>query len=273
MLHYLNGEWVTTENLKISAFDLAVLRGYGLFDFLRTYHKKPFRLDDHITRLYNSAAIIGIPLKWDKTEIEEILQTGIQKNAEEADDFDIRILVTGGVGVSSTTPGNPSLIITFQKAFVYPEQCYTEGAKLYSYDYVRVLPSAKSLNYVVGIRELQNARKQGALEVLYVHDGGKIYEGMTSNFFGVKNGELYTRHADVLLGVTRKVVLELAESLGIPVHEVDIRYDDLKTFDETFITASQKEIMPIVQVDDITIGIGVGPMTKKLHESYKKLTG
>jgi branched-chain amino acid aminotransferase len=272
-LHYLDGEWFETKDLKISAFDLSVLRGYGIFDFLRTYNHKPFRLKEHIDRLYNSARILNLPMRWKREEIEQIVAEGIEKNKDVHKDFNIRIVVTGGVGADSTTPGNPSLMVIFSGAIDYPRDYYEKGVKIITHQYLRNLPDAKTLNYLIGIQVLQKAKSQGAIEVIYVYNDGKIYEGTTSNIFFVKDNELITPKSDILVGVTRRVLFELAKKLKVPCRETDIWYNDIPTFDECFITASNKEIMPVVTIDDKTVGNGaVGEITNLLLSEYRKLT-
>jgi branched-chain amino acid aminotransferase len=272
-VHYLDGEWFESKDLKISAFDLSVLRGYGIFDFLRTYNHKPFKWKEHLDRLFNSARILGLPMRWTLEEIDKIVAEGIERNKEEFKDFNIRIVVTGGVGVDSTTPGDPSLMVIFQKAVDYPKEHYEGGTKVITHQYMRNLPDAKTLNYLIGIRVLQEAKKKGAIEVIYVFNDGKVYEGTTSNIFFVKGGKLYTPKSDILVGVTRNVVIDLAKSLGIEVIIGDVYNQDIPSFEEAFITASNKEVMPVVQIDDTKVGDGtVGQTTKKLIVEYRKLT-
>jgi branched-chain amino acid aminotransferase len=272
-VHYRDGGWYEKKDLVVSVFDLSVLRGYGIFDFLRTYNQKPFKLKEYLTRLYNSARILDLPMRWRQEEIEEIVMEGIRKNSSVFEEFNIRIVVTGGVGADSTTPGAPSLIAIFQKAVDYPVEYYEKGTKVITHQYMRNLPDAKTLNYLIGIRVLQEAKRKSAIEVIYVFNDGKIYEGTTSNIFFVKEGRLYTPKSDILVGVTRTVLLDLAKALGIEVIIGDVYNDDLPSFEEAFLTASNKEVMPVVQIDDRKVGDGtVGPITKKLIVEYRKLT-
>ncbi len=271
--HYLDGKWVESDGLKISAFDLSVLRGYGIFDFLRTYNHKPFGLKEHIDRLYNSARILGLPMRWKREEITRIIAEGLKKNKRVYPDFNIRIVVTGGVGPDSTTLGEPSLIVIFSAAIDYPDTFYEKGVKIITHQYMRNLPDAKTLNYLIGIQVLQKAKKEGAVEVVYVYNNGKIYEGTTSNFFAVKDGALLTPKSDILVGVTRRVIFELATKLKIPLKEGNLYYKDIRSFDEVFITASNKEVMPVVKIDDKRVSDGrIGAITKLLITEYRKLT-
>jgi len=269
-IHYLNDNWVDDEGLKISAFDLSFLRGFGVFDFLRTYNRKPFRLTDHLDRLFNSAKILGIKIGKTKKEIERIVLAGIKKNL--AGELNIRLVVTGGVGPDSITPGKPSLIVMFTPVVAYPKKYYTKGVKVITYPAQRLLPQAKSLNYLEGIIALQKAKKEKAVEAVYTAYG-KIFEGVTSNFFAVINGKLVTPKNEILPGVTKKVVLSIAKRLKIGVEEREIKLSEIKNFQEAFLSASNKEIMPVVRIDETIVGNGrVGKITQRLMKEFRQMT-
>lgn len=268
-LHYLNGKWVKTKDLNISAFDLAVIRGFGIFDFLRTYNRQPFLLDDHLERLFNSAKTLGIEIPKTKKALENIVFEGIRKNP--GGELNIRLVVTGGVGPDSTTPGKPSLIVIFTPAVNYPKSYYQKGVKVISYQEERVLPETKSLNYLTAIIALQKAKKEKAVEAIYVDQKGKIFEGTTSNFFAVINDKLITPKEKILFGITRKLVINLAKKLKIDFEEKNLYLSQIKSFSEAFITASNKEIMPVVKIDDQIIGEGKpGKITRQLMKEFRK---
>lgn len=269
-LHYFNHQWVSSSELKISVFDLAVLRGYGVFDFLRTYNRKSFMLDDHLNRLFNSAKNIGIKPPKTKKEIKEIILSGIEKNP--GGELNIRILITGGVGPDSITPGRPSLIVIFTPAINFPKEYYQKGVKVITFPAGRVYSVVKSLNYLTGVIALKKAKKEGAVEAIYVNDYGQILEGTTSNFFAVIDNQLITPKKEILFGITRKVVINLAKNLKIPVKEENIFLSQIKNFSEAFITASNKEIMPVIKIDKNLIAGGqVGIITKKLMFDFHRL--
>ncbi|OGK15152.1 hypothetical protein A2774_05710 [Candidatus Roizmanbacteria bacterium RIFCSPHIGHO2_01_FULL_39_12c] len=270
-LHYLNGKWVDTADLKISAFDLSVVRGFGVFDFLRTYDNKPFLLDDHLDRLFSSAKLIGIKMPKSKSELAKIVFTGVKKNKFK--ETNIKIIVTGGKSADSITPGNPSLILMFLNYHDYPHKFYTRGIKVITVREGRSLHLAKSLNYLAAVISVQKAKQKGAEEALYINGKGKLYEATRSNFFAVIDGKLITVKQQVLHGVTRKVVIRLANKLQIPVIERDVFTGEIANFSEAFVTATNKEVMPVVQIDNKKIGKGrIGPITKKLMAEYSKLT-
>lgn len=270
--HYFDGKWLKGSELKISVFDLSVLRGFGVFDFLRTYKRQPFRLGEHVSRLFNSAQILGLKVPRSSREIAKLVDEGIKKNPHLAD-LNIRIVVTGGIGPDSTTPGISSLIILFSKAIDYPADYYKKGIKVITFQAKRTLPGAKSLNYLAGILALQEAKKQKATEAIYVDEKGKMSEAVTSNFFAVIGGRLVTPKESILLGITRKVVLDLAQRLKTPVLEKDLSLKEIAKFQEAFITASNKEIMPVVKIDNQTVGDGrPGKLTKALMGEFGKIT-
>lgn len=267
--HYLNNKWVKEDDLKISAFDLSVTRGFGVFDFLRTYHNKPFMLKEHIDRFFNSLTILKMKSVKTKKEIEEIIKKGIDKN--HFSETNIKIIQTGGGSDDGITPnGTHSFIVMFTPATKYPFSYFQKGIKLITFPMGRIFTDAKSLNYMAGVLALQEAKKQKTVEVLYT-DNDYVYECVAANFYGVKKGVLITAKKQILMGITRKIILKLAKKLSIPIEERVIRRQELKTFSEAFISASNKEIMPVVQIDLMRIGTSKpGPITKKIMKEFKE---
>ena len=270
-MHYLNGVWVTNDKLTLSVFDLSVIRGFGVFDFLRTYHKKPFRLSGHVDRLFTSAAYLSLPVPETKERIMSRVEEGIAQGTY--DDYNIRIVVTGGVSADGIAPGNPSLIIIFAEAHDYPSEYYLSGVGVITYPHVRTFPRAKTLNYLAAIVALQKAKKEHCIEAVYVDENGTVFEGTTSNVFIVKKNILMTPKDNILFGITRRVVVDMAKKLNIEVIEMPLSKQDLVGADEIFLTASNKEVMPVVRVDGKKAGGGiVGPVTKRLIEKYRSVT-
>ena len=228
-------------------------------------------LDEHINRFFNSAEILGIkPIKT-KREIEKIILDGIKKNHFE--NTNIKIIQTGGASDDGVTPnGKHSFIVMFTPATVYPKEYYTKGVKLITFPMGRIYTAAKSLNYMAGVIALTKAKKEKAVEALYIGQG-KIYECVTANFFAVINNQLTTAKKDILIGVTRNVVIELAKKLGIKVAERDLYLKELPQFQEAFITASNKEIMPVVEINNKVINDRkVGKITKRIMKEFDRLT-
>lgn len=266
----MDGQWVDEQDLKISAFDLSVLRGFGVFDFLRTYHHVPFELDTHVDRLFDSAKAIGLDAPWDRNQIKELVKIGIEKN-QNGQDLEVRIVATGGVSSDFITPGKPSLIMIFHPLTTYPGECYTEGVKVITFSSKRFLPASKSLNYLAAVVATRQAHGEGAVEALYVDEQGRINEGTTSNFLAVVGDSLITPPvSEILLGVTREVIIKLAASEGIKMEEKPLYVRDISQFQEAIITSTTKEIMPVVKINDQIVGDGkVGPITRRLANSFK----
>src|SRR3989344_3937203 len=270
--HYLNNQWVKEAELKISAFDISVGWRFCIFDFLRTNrHNQPFRLDDHLDRLFNSARELGITVPKTKREIVQLIAEGLVKN--NYPETYIKILITGGVSSDGVTPGQPSVIMMFTPAHEFPPEIYKKGAKILTAPNQWVFPKAKSTNYLAAVVYLQKAAKQEAMEVLYVEKDGTVTECTRSNIFIVNNQQLITPKDEVLAGITKKVVIELAKKSGIEVEEKRIILDELIGADEVFFTSSGMEVVPVVQVDDKTIKAGrVGPFTQKIISLFQTHT-
>ena len=271
LICYVNGNFLPLEDAALSVRDLAILRGYGVFDFLRTYGGMPFKLPEHLARLARSAQLIELVLPYALDKIEQLaLDTLKRNNLPEAN---VRIVVTGGVSGDSVTPDTePSLIILVTPVQQYPATCYEQGVKTITVETERYLPGAKTINYIPALIALRKAKAAGALEALYANRQGQILEGTTTNFFVFQGNQLLTPKDGILLGVTRAVVLELAQE-KFEIVEHPLTFDDLSQADEAFMTASNKEIMPVHQVDDLQIGQGKpGLNTRWLMERFWRLT-
>lgn len=270
MIWFLNGRFLPAKQAKLPVNDLAVLRGYGAFDFLVTYGKKPFLLDEHLDRLTNSAKLIGLPLPYTKEQIKKFTLKTIKRNRGK--EFTIRLVATGGVSSSNIFPeGKSSLAILVGKRVPYPKACYQKGINLKTHHYQRFIPEAKHINYLTAVVAKYPASQKGFLEVLYVYQD-QVLECTTSNFFLIKDGVLFTTEKQILQGITKKVVLKLAVDF-LKIGREEIRLPDLKMADEAFISASDKEIMPVVRIDRLKIGSGrPGPLTKKLMKAFREYT-
>lgn len=269
--YYVNGAFVNADEAGVSFHDLGFVRGYGVFDFLRTYGRAPFRLRAHLERLQRSAAAIDLPCPWSLDELERIVGETLARNPDVMD-VSIRLVLTGGYSAGFLMPGDePSLYVLVAPMNASDPRLYAEGASLITVEYERFLPSVKSLNYITAIMALKRARAVGAVEALYLSRKGLITECTTSNFFVVRDGRLISCDVDVLDGVTRAAALDAAADM----YEVDYRpiaWDELAGVDEAFITSTTKEILPIVRVNDIVIGDGqVGRHTQRLMAALHAL--
>jgi branched-chain amino acid aminotransferase len=271
LICYVNGNFTPLEAAYLPVQDLAILRGYGVFDFLRTYNGKPFKLPEHLTRLARSASLIHLDLPKSLEEIERIVLETLARNT--LPEANIRVVVTGGVSLDSVTPAEqPSLIVLITPLHEYPAEYYEQGVRVITVEMDRYIPWAKTINYIPAIIALKQARSAGAIEALYVNPQKQILEGTTSNFFVFQGTQLITPKDNILPGVTRDVVLELAQG-RFEIVQRPLTFADLAQAEEAFLTASNKEIMPVHHVDDVQIGPGKpGSHTRWLMACFRQFT-
>jgi len=264
---YVDGRWVHPNEAAISINDVAVLRGYSAFESFRTYYRQPFRQDEHLDRLYRSAALLELEIPWPRAQVENVIAQVIERN--EYTHAALRILVTGGISEDSILPsGQPALAVLITPLGERDMQRFARGYKLITVRDQRELPEAKTTSYVAAIRALKEAARQNAADALYVDAQGHVLEATRSNFFIFRGDTLVTPRADVLIGVTRNVVLELARD-RFPIEERPILLAELTVADEAFITSSSREITPVMQIDDRLIGPGKpGPRTWELEQRF-----
>jgi branched-chain amino acid aminotransferase len=274
-IYYVDGEFMPAESAVIPVDDLALMRGYGVFDYLRTYAGKPLHLQEHVARLICSADKIGLALPWNEADIIHIVEETLARNAtSEANAFaeanaladaNVRILITGGSSSDFITPeGHPRLLVLVTPVVPKPPEWYDKGVKIITSPSSRTIPGAKSIDYIPATMALGKAKKVGAVEALYVEESGLVLECTTSNIFAVKGGIIATPGDEILAGITRKSVLTLAKAHH-PVEIRDLPLAELLAADEVFITGSGKGLVPVVQIDETVIGDGQpGPVTRGL---------
>ncbi|GAB4515614.1 MAG: branched-chain-amino-acid transaminase [Anaerolineae bacterium] len=272
-IYYVNGEFVEAENALLPVTDLAVLRGYGVFDFMRTYNGQPFHLEAHIDRLFTSADIVKLAMPWSREEVAEIITQTLARNTDH-DDYSVRVVVTGGASPDNITPGGqPRLIVMVSGVTPPPAEHYINGVKIITLRESRYLAQAKTTNYVSGVLALQEAHAREAVEAIYVNNASHILEGTTTNIFLFHGDTLITPADNILPGITRSVVMELAREV-FTVEERRVHINDLYDADEVFITASNKQVMPVIQVDDKVISSGTpGRRTRKIMALFSEATG
>lgn len=271
-IFYINGEFVKREEAQLPAVDLAVIRGYGVFDFMRTYGGKPFHADEHIARLMRSAKLIDLEIPWLADEIKSLVYQTLARNTDHGES-NVRIIVTGGDTDDYLTPkGEPRLLIMVTPALPVPQKYYTEGVKVVTVLHERYTPAAKTLNYIPAIQAIKKAKAQGAVEAIYTDSNGRALEGTTTNLFAFFGNKLVTPSEGILHGITRGVVMELASDM----YEVEVRdlsVEELLRADEVFISASNKQVMPVVQVDEHQIASGQpGKHTRRIMETFAAFT-
>jgi len=270
-LFYINGQFVTSDKAMISPLDLGVLRGYGIFDYLRTYRGKPFHLLDHLERLRFSAHTVGITLPKSLDEISMIIRELLLKNL--FSESSIKVLITGGESSDQITPGNtPSLFIFNYPFNPYDPLHYEKGIKTITTSLSRCLPAAKTTHYIPGIIALKKAHAQHAIEALHLNEKREILEATTSNFFAFKKNTLIAPAEEIILGITREVILRLTKK-DFKIEYRTIAYEEIPHLDEAFITSSNKEIMPVIAIDSIPIGdMRIGKNTHHLMQLFKNYT-
>lgn len=252
--------------------DLGVVRGFGIYEGITAFSGEAFRFGDHWERFEGSAKMLGLSIPHTKEEIEVALRTLITKN-NFSGRVNFRLVLTGGeaVGGLEHVSGNETLFITAAPQTPIPAEVYERGASLITHDYQRFMPEVKTIHYIPAVLLQQKRKDAGAIEILYTHND-QVLECATSNVFIVKNDKLITPNTNVLRGITRKVVLELAQG----VYETEETVIPLSTFldaDEIFITSSFKDIVPVVAIDGRIVGGGVpGPVTKDLAKRFAEYT-
>lgn len=264
---YIGGQWVHPDEATISINDMAVLRGYSVFESLRTYNFRPFHLDEHLERLYRSAIMIDMEVPWSSKQIADIVREIITRNTYQ--NASIRLLVTGGESEDGILPsGNPLLVVMITPLGERDMERFARGSKLITTKLQRISPEAKTANYIAAVRALKEASRRNAADALFVNEREHVLEATRSNFFIFRGDTLVTPRRGILIGITRNIVLELAQSLYV-VEERPILFEELALADEAFITSSAKEITSVVQIDDLIIGDGKpGPRTYQLEQRF-----
>ena len=272
-IYYLNGKYISKSKAKISVNDLGFLRNYSVFEFLRTYNGIPFYLDAHLTRLENSAKTVGIKLPNSQKMLKKIITKLLDLN-KQFNEKKIHIIVTGGRAEDSITyQGKPTIVIMIGELIKNPPTIYRQGIKVITEDYNRNNSSAKTTDYFHAIKSLQKAKSKGAEEVIYLNNKeGLVYEGSRSTVFIVKNGKVQSPNHGVLPGITASVVLKLLQKEFTIIKEM-VTPKELFDADEIFITATTKEIVPVVQVNNMKVGNGkVGSITKLIMSRFETYT-
>ena len=274
---YLNGALVPRSQASISVLDYGFLYGFGLFETMRAYGGQVFRLDRHLSRLARSAEIIGLPIK--TLELKDAVSDTIRANKLN----DARVRITVSIGEGSMTPdpatcNKPTVLILAEDYQPYPDQVYKKGFRAVVSSICRnsqsPLSRLKSANYLENLLVKQEARKASVDEALCLNEKGLLAEASVSNIFLVSDGILQTPKEEngILPGITREVVLELASQLNISAFEQDIKLEEVFRAQETFLTNSLMEIMPLTVVSGKPIASGrPGPVTRRLMAGYKKL--
>ncbi len=269
---YFNGKIIESKKAGLPINDIGIIRGYTIFDYFKTYNGKPFRISDYYKRFKNSAKKIGFEIPISQKKLEETITKLLKIN--NVQDAALRLVLTGGPssnGIRLETKGNFYIIVENLPKIdpVY----FEKGAKLITSQYQRQIPESKTASYIQAVKLQPELEKAGAKEVLY-HNKGKVLECSTSNIFVIKNNIIKTPKENVLHGITRKTIIEIAKKNNFKVKEQDIKLSELWNADEVLITSSGKSIvLPIVKIDSKKIANGrVGKVSKLLIEKFQELT-
>ena len=269
-VHLLNGKLVKESELMIPVRDLGFLRGYAVFDFLITYRRRPFMLEKHVDRLFNSAKLIGLSIPWSKEQVRNLVMKTLAAN-KDGEEKAIKVILSGGVSDSLLPQGKPTIIILVDPRHSYPPKIFEEGVRVITVKHNRYSPEAKTNCYIEGVRQVQVATKSGAIEPIYFDDK-QIFEGATCNIFAVIKGKLLTPKSNILPGITRDTLLKHFKS-SISMRVADFSRGELMKASEVFLTASNKEVMPVTKIDGRRVGKGdVGPVTKEAMKQFAEFT-
>jgi branched-chain amino acid aminotransferase len=280
---YINGKYYDKPDAKISVYDHGLLYGDGIFEGIRIYGGKAFRLDQHIGRLYDGARSIKLEIPLNREQMIKAVNDSIVRNEKTGNGY-IRLVVTRGAGYLGLDPRkstDPQVIIIVDDITMYPPEFYENGLEIATVSTIRNHPNAlnpriKSLNYLNNIMAQIEAVQAGCFEALMLNHKGEIAECTGDNIFLVKQGTLKTPPTDagILEGVTRGAVLDLARAAKIPALETALTRYDVYAADECFLTGTAAEVVAVVKCDGRTIGSGKpGPITRQLRENFQRLTG
>jgi branched-chain amino acid aminotransferase len=277
---WMDGRLVPREQATVSVFDHGLLYGDGVFEGIRVYNRRVFRLDQHLDRLWDSAKAIALEIPMDRVAMVDALRATIKAN-EKTDGY-IRLVVTrgaGDLGVDPTKCPKPTVIIIVTDIQVYPAELYARGVKVITSATRQVSHEAfdarvKSLNYLKNVLAKIDANRAGAQEAIMLNADGFVGECTADNLFVVKHGALLTPSPQdgALEGITRGALLELAGEARIPAREQRLTRYDVYTGDECFLSGTGAEVMPIAEVDGRKIGTATpGPVTKQLSDAFHAL--
>lgn len=278
---YIDGNYYAEAEAKISVFDHGLLYGDGVFEGIRFYSGRVFKLPEHIDRLYDSAQAICLKIPMDRERMSQAVVETIRENGLK--DGYVRLIVTRGVGNLGLSPERcktPTIIIIASTIALYPAELYSRGLDVITCATRRISPAAlspaiKSLNYLNNILAKIEANQAGAGEGLMLNEQGYIAECTGDNIFVVKRGEVFTPpiSAGGLRGITRGVIFEIAADLQIKIKEPELTRYDVYTADECFLTGTAAEIIPMVKLDSRPIGTGLpGELTAKFLDKFHELT-
>ncbi len=269
MYVFLNGAFIDETDAALNIADLSIQRGFGLFDFFRTSNHVPLFLDNYLDRFFRSCSVLDLHPSYSREALKQIIFDLIERNKIETSG--IKMIVTGGYSSDSFEPGKPNFIITQQPVKIASEEEFEKGVRIMLYDYLRDVPTAKSINYLMAVYLQKTLAQKNAGDVLYCNNN-RILEFPRSNVFIVTpDKRVVTPLDDVLHGITRKKVLEIAGK-EYQAEQRAISVEELKRASEVFLTSTTKRLLPVLAIDDHVVGDGTpGEITRKLCKEFIEL--
>lgn len=263
---FINNDFYEEDKAVIGTGDLALQRGYAAFDYFRTIHNRPLFLDDYLDRFFNSAREMYIIMPVSREQIREAIHELLAKN--NIPESGLRMIITGGYAPDSYTPVKGNLIIQQQPLRLPSKEQFEKGVKIITHEYLRDLPKVKSINYLMGIW-LQKRLKTKSLDDVLYYQNNIVSEFPRANVFIVtKKQELVTPSQNILYGITRKKLLNLATGI-LPVQQRNIRLEELKDASEVFMTSTTKRILPVTEIDGVPVGSANNrPVTAALNAAF-----
>ena len=271
---YVNGEFFDEGDAKVSVFDYGFLYGYGLFESMRAYNGRVFRLDRHVNRLLDSAKEIGMELSVDGNEVKDAVHRTLEENG--LSDAYVRVTLSYGTGEPRLifSEGAENSLVVFAREFSPNAQTYEKGIRVAVSEAVKPhskFSRVKSLNFLPYLMAKLEAKERGVDDMVLTNPDGTLAEASTSNIFFVSKGGLVTPDSGILPGITKEAMVEIAGREGIPLEERRVLPNEIKFFKECFLTNSVMEVVPVVEIDGTAIGSGPGEFTRKIHQLYRRL--
>ena len=268
MYIFINGKFYSGRNANISVFDHGFLYGDGIFETLRTYNGKVFKIDEHLERLFHSAKLVKLKIPLAKNQLKAAINSTIKKN--KLKEAYIRLTISRGKGeLRYSVDSNPNVIIIAKPFVEYQKNVHENGVSVITYNAERVLPEVKSTSCMPLVLAKSEAAKKGCFDAILVDRSGFVTEGTVSNVFFVKNSVIYTPKENILQGITRGIAIKIAKRIA-KIKETRIKKEEIYSFDDVFLTNTSGEIMPVNKIDGKIIKNSQGIITKKIMEGFKK---
>jgi len=268
MYIFINNKFYSEKDANISVFDHGFLYGDGIFETLRTYNGKVFKIDEHLERLFHSAKLVELKIPLTKSQLKKAIISTIKKN--KLKEAYIRLTISRGKGkLRYSIESNPNVVIIAKPFIKYPKNIHEKGVSVITYNAERVLPEVKSTSCMPLVLAKSEAAKKGCFDAILVDRSGFVTEGTVSNVFLVKNNVIYTPKENILQGITRGIVIKIAKKIA-KISETKIKKQKIHSFDECFLTNTSVEIVPVNKVDNKIIKNSPGMLTKKIMEGFKR---